>query len=594
MRGRYGASRAPRKGLDEPQVTDPSQLVSFDFGCASVMLGSGRGSGRGSGEAARSTKGFAAKAGEAGEVEDAEDEWESPEDVRNRERRAAAEAARLRRGGLDPSVPFCRAIEGEATAEALTQRMRVTETQARDVEFYEQGTEAWLLSRRGTQTRLPSGEMYGDTLDPAVPHPFVPGRLTASNFGTAVGHNKYAPPETLVEDMLWGTVVSNEAMRYGSMMEPKACEVFEWWTFLLSGGGTQIEHRGLMLACPELWDPASETFEGWCGTSPDGIVRPAEAKGLAASLGAASPCRRPSLLEIKCPSVNKRTFYSERQGNERFGIPHYYYDQIMGICGLQHLQDAYFVVHLPDRTQISWFAFNEPYFRELLVGMRRFWFDLYLPNALACARGELRVGQVLGANQEGTPGGRREGGAPSAAKELAERGRKAEAIRSEGGRRDAAKIAPSETAGAPSESAGAPSESAGAPSETAGAPSESAPSETASFGDTSREESEAAAMLEADLLSLVAVTSDPASVLFAEGKGGVEQSEGRMAAEQSEGRMAAEQSEGRMAAEHSEGGSRKRPRRVEVGEGTQSGTPSLEATQSEANASSFAALGAPT
>jgi hypothetical protein len=232
--------------------------------------------------------------------------------------------------------------------------------------------------------------------------------------------------------------------------------------------------------------------------------------------------------------------------------------------------------------------------------MRRFWFDLYLPNALACARGELRVGQVLGANQEGTPGGRRD----------AERGRKAEAIRSEDGRRDAAKIAPSgtagapsESAGAPSESAGAPSESAGAPSESAGAPSESAPSETASFGDTSREESEAAAMLEADLLSLVAVTSDPASVLFAEGKGGVEQSEGRMAAEQSEGRMAAEQSEGRMAAEQSEGrmaaeqsegGSRKRPRRVEVGEGTQSGTPSLEATQSEANASSFAALGAPT
>jgi hypothetical protein len=312
-------------------------------------------------------------------------------------------------------VPLCRAIEPAVTAKELAERMRVTEEEARAVEFYEQGTEAWLLSRRGTQTRLPSGKMFGDTLDPAVPHAFRPGRLTASNFGTAVGHNKYAPPDTLVEDMLWGTVVSNEAMRYGSMMEPKACEVFEWWTFLLCGGNLHVEHRGLMLACPALWDPHTQTYEGWCGTSPDGIIRPwnrgAGEAGPGANLqsetGPAAPPLPSSLLEIKCPSVNKRTFYSERSGNERFGIPHYYYDQIMGICGLQRLPDAYFVVHLPDRTQIGWYAFNAPYFDELARGMRHFWFERYLPAATKCARGELRVGQV--AVGEGSTEARGEG-----------------------------------------------------------------------------------------------------------------------------------------------------------------------------------------
>jgi hypothetical protein len=356
--------RGPAPSPAPAPAFDPAALVSIDFSSASSVFSSPARRGGGGGE------------------------WEAPEDARARARTAEAEAGRRRRAGGDASIPFCRAIEPGVTPETLAARMRVGEAEARAVEFYEQGTEAWLLSRRGTQTRLPSGKMYGDTLDPAAPHAFRPGRLTASNFGTAVGHNKYAPPETLVEDMLWGTVVSNEAMRYGSMMEPRACEVFEWWGFLLSGGALHVEHRGLMLACPGLWDAGTGTYEGWCGTSPDGIVRPG-ARG-----GEARPEAPPSLLEIKCPSVNKRTFYSERAGNERFGIPHYYYDQIMGICGLQHLPDAYFVVHLPDRTQIGWYAFNEPYFRELMRGMRRFWFDLYLPAAAACARGELRVGQV--------------------------------------------------------------------------------------------------------------------------------------------------------------------------------------------------------
>jgi hypothetical protein len=335
----------------------------------------------------------------------------------------------------DAVITLCPVLERGATREQLIARMRVTETEARRVESYEQGTEPWYLSRRGSQTRLPDGVMFSDRLRSKSEAPdrqitFVPGRLTASNFGTAAGHNKYTPPEELVKDMLWGIVVSNDAMRYGTEMEPVACDVFQWAMFFLTGGGIDIEHRGLMLACPGVMEQegagGEPVYEGWCGTSPDGIVHysPLPAQHTAPEISRTSqtihpppdfsalPCpptklaaalaSRPrtdarsgvSLLEIKCPSVNKRTFYSERRGNERFGIPHYYYDQIQGIMGLQGIGDAFFVVHLPHATQISWYMFSPEYYATLFASMRSFWFDLYLPAALACAHGKLVEGET--------------------------------------------------------------------------------------------------------------------------------------------------------------------------------------------------------
>jgi hypothetical protein len=282
-------------------------------------------------------------------------------------------------------APLGPALEPSVTAEDLIARVQVSLSEAAAIEGYEQGSEAWLLSRRGTQTRLKDGSLYSDSIGGTCT--FLPGRLTASNFGTAVGHNKYTKPDELVQDMLWGTVVSNDAMRYGNETEPVACDIFETAMFFLTGGGVSVEHRGLMLACPGLQMENSGTaeprFEGWCGTSPDGIVHWGDRFG--------GP---PSLLEIKCPSVNRRTFYSERQGNDRFGIPHYYYDQIQGIMGLQHLPDALFVVHLPDRTEVAHYLFNAPYFEELMRGLREFWFGRYLPAAVACAKGQLRRGQT--------------------------------------------------------------------------------------------------------------------------------------------------------------------------------------------------------
>lgn len=277
-------------------------------------------------------------------------------------------------------------IEEACSLAQLAGRVRVTAEEARLIEGYEQGTKAWHLSRRGTQTRI-GLELYSET-EESKGEPFIPGRLTASNFGTAVGHNKYSSPDDLIRDMLWGTVVSNEAMAYGSKMEPVACRVFELAMMFITGGKSSVEHRGLMLACPELYDAESGTYEGWAGTSPDGIINWDACEETLPGM----PTR--SLLEIKCPSVNKRTFYSERRDNARFKIPHYYYDQIMGICGLQHIQDAFFVVHLPDRTQIMRYIFDPTYWAELYAGLRAFWFDKYLPAAVHCARGQLVKGEI--------------------------------------------------------------------------------------------------------------------------------------------------------------------------------------------------------
>lgn len=311
---------------------------------------------------------------------------------------------------------LCPVLERDVTAELLVERAMVTAQQAVKVEGYEQGTIEWHLSRRGSQTRV-GGELYSTRAKEEPGFAFLPARLTASVFGTAVGHNKYSPPSDLVKDMLWSTVVSNEAMAYGNKMEPVACHIFETAMFFLSGGHVHIEHPGLMLACPGLrangaggvgsgqgqqgqqepQEPHGQQgllYEGWAGTSPDGIIHWAPPGKRDAAAVAAAASTAPSLLEIKCPSVNKRTFYSERYGNERFGIPHYYYDQIMGICGLNHLPDAYFVVYLPDRTQIQKFEFSPLYFETLFRDMRRFWFEKYLPAAVACAQGRLVVGQI--------------------------------------------------------------------------------------------------------------------------------------------------------------------------------------------------------
>lgn len=279
-------------------------------------------------------------------------------------------------------------LDANATTKQLIESVRVSESQAAKLCAAEQGTEAWLIARRGSQARMSDGTLLSDKQlkEHGTAAPFRAARLTASVFGTALGHNKYASEEDLIKDMLWGTVQPNADMAYGSMMEDVACEVFEKMLFLLSGGATKVEHAGLMLDAPTLrcgTDPESgeAVYEGWAGTSPDGLVH--------------VPCdTKVQLLEIKCPSRNKSNFYSDRNAHQRFCIPWYYYDQIQGIMGLRKLSTSYFVVYLPDRTQILKYEFNAPYFKSLLNGLRDFWYTRYIPEALACARGEIARGHL--------------------------------------------------------------------------------------------------------------------------------------------------------------------------------------------------------
>lgn len=275
-------------------------------------------------------------------------------------------------------------LDANATQESIIASVCVDPTQASEIESFEQGTDAWLESRRGSQAKLTSGTLLSDRfIQEGTTFSFKAARLSASVFGAAVGHSEYASPQDLIRDMLWGTVEQNDAMRYGSVTEDVACEIFERAWFLLSGGSVGVEHRGLMLSVPQLWDSKSQMYGGWCGVSPDGLVR----------LGNISP-RMTQLLEIKCPYYNQRNFYSDRPKHAEFGIPQYYYDQIQGIMGLLNLSRSYFVVHLPTRTQVLTYDADPSYFTALFEKMKYFWFNQYVPAALACAHGKLPRGEI--------------------------------------------------------------------------------------------------------------------------------------------------------------------------------------------------------
>lgn len=340
-----------------------------------------------------------------------------------------------------PPPPPAPAIDEHATVESIARSVRVTKREADAMEASIQGTLAWYVARRGLNAYLPEfdkllaeimllevdDDVVKQFLERYAPEVAIPAsfegrrarlldlcrtmdprsegaegwlsrlsqslgsRLTGSVVGAAVGHSMYQSPEDLMIDMIWGTTRSNEAMRYGSITEDVACEIYEQAMTLLTGGRIQIEHRGLMMASrrlecgrdPETGEP---TYEGWCGVSPDGIAKIVGADG--------KTVVAERLIEIKCPFYSQRNFYSDRAKYAKLGIAEYYYDQIQAIMGLVELSRTDFVVHLPDRTQILGYTYNSEYFEDLFAKMRDFWFNRYLPVAVMRARGMLRRGML--------------------------------------------------------------------------------------------------------------------------------------------------------------------------------------------------------
>ena len=252
-------------------------------------------------------------------------------------------------------------LEERITEKQFVDRLTCSDTRLVEIEEYEQKSDAWLDARKG--------------------------RITASNFGAAVGHNKYQSPRGLLQQMLWRTFKGNKATEWGAKHEPVAFDFYSNYMLLqiINEDGNipydtidcdpedmlyptqQMSHvnvveTGLVVRAPRYW----------MGNSPDGLVHVTYRDG----------CRETGLLEIKCPA-SKRLY----PGN---GIPKYYMDQIQGTMGNLGLPWCDFVVWTPTKTKIQRVPFCGKYWDEILLPkLTSFYFDMYVPAAVKKENGDL-------------------------------------------------------------------------------------------------------------------------------------------------------------------------------------------------------------
>lgn len=241
---------------------------------------------------------------------------------------------------LVAAPPAKRIASARVSKEEWLARLHVTQAQADEIRVYEQGSELWLKSRVG--------------------------RLTASNFGAASGINKYTSPRALLKQMLWGEFKGNAATRYGSAHEDTARNEY---IQVKRGEGVQLEviETGLVI----------NPVRPWMGNSPDGLIDMTRADGTVER----------GLLEIKCPY--RQQFYSPDP------VPSYYYAQIQGTMGNLQLPWCDFVVWTPTGIQITHVPFDQSYWEtRLLPALTTFYFDMYVPLAVAKENGEVEEGDT--------------------------------------------------------------------------------------------------------------------------------------------------------------------------------------------------------
>jgi hypothetical protein len=238
----------------------------------------------------------------------------------------------------------------ETKCKLFVEALAITEEEAMCIANYTQGTPEWLKSRVG--------------------------RITASNFGAAMGLNKFMSPRSLLKQLLWGGFVGNAATRWGQEHEAVARDEYiatKLKEFPSIGDDEDpatdihVEETGLVI----------NTLRPWMGNSPDGIVRITHRSGVTTR----------GLLEIKCPF--KKTFY------EPTPVPVYYYCQIQGTMGNLNLPWCDFVVWTPTGLQITRVPFDQAFWeKELLPKVSRFYFEKYVPLAVLKQEGLLATNQI--------------------------------------------------------------------------------------------------------------------------------------------------------------------------------------------------------
>lgn len=220
------------------------------------------------------------------------------------------------------------------------------------------------------------------------------GRLTASNFGTAAGHNKHQSSKRLVNELLWKSFSGNKATRWGTFFEPVALaaytakridEIGRKHIDALKDGGQGIAPAQLAFEVSSSGLNVCQAIP-WLAFSPDGIVHTTDDSGHPVT----------ALLEIKCPfggEVYAKCGKYDKPPHPLIppGIPAQYYDQIQGIMALGGYPWADFCVWTPDEMDIKRYAFDKVYWDTVLYpALHRFYFELYLPAALDKENGKVK------------------------------------------------------------------------------------------------------------------------------------------------------------------------------------------------------------
>jgi putative phage-type endonuclease len=201
---------------------------------------------------------------------------------------------------------------------------------------------------------------------------FRMNRLTASNFGAAVGMNRYKSPKGLLKDMLWSSFKGNAATKWGSDHEDIARDAYVAHIQSEIDAGTspytsiRVEETGLHV----------NPDRPWLGSSPDGVVHVTTKDGEAHKF----------LLEIKCPFRKK--FYEP-------AVPDYYNCQIQGVMANMNLPHCDFVVWIPGDLQITRVPFDAEFWdQKLYPGLYDFYHKMYLPAIVAKQNGLLNDGET--------------------------------------------------------------------------------------------------------------------------------------------------------------------------------------------------------
>ena len=203
--------------------------------------------------------------------------------------------------------------------------------------------------------------------------------VTASQFGSTVGHNKYMSKDKLLFNKLHPHVREDRGQEYiqwGVEHEVHAEEAFV--AFLQKKEcNFKIDHPGL------LKDPTCS----WTACSPDGILRRFE-----------NGVEIVELIEYKAPAYYRSATHHPYQ-KSLYNIPPMYLDQMQGSMWIiknrtvipngHTLKGGWFVVWQPHSVHVTYVPYVQDYTNALMEGVKGFFEDDFVP---ACVKTINEVG----------------------------------------------------------------------------------------------------------------------------------------------------------------------------------------------------------